>query len=125
VDGDGIHEILAIDNGAVWFVRYTGSTAVTDPIAQGDLQLSNGPNPFRDGTEFRLSTSAAGPVGIRILDASGRLVRKLDEHRIAGRHEIHWDGKDGQGRPVPPGMLFYEVTADGTRKTGRMVRLSR
>lgn len=124
VDGNGVHEILASDAGHVWLVRYSGSTAVTDLTGRGELRLSNAPNPFRAGTTFRFSTRTAGPVGIRVVDASGRLVRKLDQQGTAGTHEIHWDGKDAQGRAVPPGILFYEVTADGTRKTGRMVRLS-
>jgi hypothetical protein len=125
VNGDGIHEILASDAGAVWLVRQTGTAAVTDPVGRADLQLRIGPNPFHAGTSFRFTTRAAGPVGIRVLDAGGRLVRTFDERRAAGVHEIHWDGRDERGRAVSPGILFYEVSAEGTRKTGRMVRLSR
>ena len=60
-----------------------------------------------------------------MFDASGRLVRRLDEHMTAGLHEIHWNGRDERARAVQSGMLFYEVTADGTRRSGRMVRLGR
>jgi len=124
VTGDGVFELLAIDAGAARLVKYTGTTSVENPSEGSAFQLlGNAPNPFRNGTAFRFSTRAAGNVGIRVFDASGRLVRKLDEHRTAGLHEIHWDGKDERGRAVPSGMLFYEVTADGTRRSGRMVRL--
>lgn len=122
VNGDGVDEILASDAGHVWLVRNAPFTGVVDPVGRG-FQVSNSPNPFRVGTAFRISTTAPGPVGIRVVDASGRLVRRIDEHRIAGTHEIHWDGKDEQGRAVPAGILFYEVTAGADRKTGRLVRL--
>ena len=127
VDANGVFELLAIDDGAARLVRFTGTTtSVASPGGSGDLQLlANAPNPFHTGTAFRFSTRAAGPVGIRVFDAGGRLVRRLDRHLAAGPHEIAWDGHDDQGRPAPSGMLFYEVTADGTRRSGRMVRLGR
>jgi len=77
----------------------------------------------RTGTSIRFSLPAAGAVGVRIYGAGGRLLRRLDDHLAAGPHQIRWDGKDDQGRAVLSGILFYEVTANGARLTGRMVRL--
>lgn len=126
VNADGVSELLTIDTGAVRLVHFTGTTAVANPGEVNELQLiGNAPNPFRVGTALRFSTRAAGNVGIRVFDAGGRLVRRLDEHMTAGPHEIQWDGRDQNGHSVPSGILFYEVTADGTKRTGRMVRLGR
>lgn len=124
VDGDGVPELLAIDAGAVRLVRYTGTLAVADPGVGGRLQLlGSAPNPFRGTMAFRFTTPAAGRVAIRVFDASGRLVRRLDARSGAGPQELQWDGRDEQGRSVPSGMLFYEVTANGARQSGRMLRL--
>lgn len=126
VNNDGISEFLAIDDGAARLVRYTGSTAVTNPGEVPTFQLlGSAPNPFRTGTAFRFTMPATGTVGIRVFDASGRLVRRLDQPVSAGLHEVRWDGRDERGHAVPSGMLFYEVTAGGIRRSGRMVRLDR
>jgi len=83
------------------------------------------PNPFRTATTFRFSTRSAGDVSIRIFDAGGRMLRRLAERMPAGMNEVRWDGRDERGGTVPSGMLFYEVSADGMRQTGRLVRLGR
>ena len=124
VNVDGVDELMVSDDGAVRLLRPTGLVAVTDPAqGHGFVLLASAPNPFRAGTSIRFSLPAAGNVGVRIYGAGGRLLRRLDDHLAAGAHEIHWDGKDDEGRAVPSGMLFYEVTANGARLTGRMVRL--
>jgi hypothetical protein len=124
INDDGIYDILAIDDVAVRMLYPSELTAVTDRgDSRGFVLLTSAPNPFRAGTAIRFVTPVAGDVGIRVFDAGGRLVRRIDDHLNAGPHEIRWDGRDEEGRAVPSGMLFYEVTANGTRLTGRMVRL--
>jgi len=126
VAGNGISEFLAIDSGAARLVQYTGTTSVTLPGQGGGLRLlGNVPNPFRTATTFRFSTRSAGDVSIRVFDAGGRMVRRLAERMPAGMNEVRWDGRDERGSTVPSGMLFYEVSADGMRQTGRVVRLGR
>ena len=96
------------------------------PGEGGGLRLlGNVPNPFRTATTFRFSTRTAGDVSIRVFDAGGRMVRRLAERMPAGMNEVRWDGRDERGSTVPSGMLFYEVSADGMRQSGRLVRLGR
>jgi hypothetical protein len=124
LNADGVDELIVSDDGAVRLLKPTGLVAVTDPArGRGFVLLASAPNPFRAGASIRFSLPAAGDVGVRIYGAGGRLLRRLDDHLAAGAHEIRWDGKDDEGRAVPSGMLFYEVTANGARLTGRMVRL--
>jgi hypothetical protein len=126
VAGNGVSQFLAIDNGAARLVQYTGTTSVAGGEGGHGLQLlGNMPNPFRTATTFRFSTRSAGKVGIRVFDAAGRMVKRLEEPMTAGMHEVRWDGRDESGRTVPSGMLFYEVSADGTRQSGRVMRLGR
>jgi hypothetical protein len=124
VDGDGVSELLAIDDGAVRLLHATGLTAVGNGgEGRAFVLLASAPNPFRTGAAIRFVTPTAGNVSIRVFDAGGRLLRRLDDRVAAGPHEVRWDGKDEQGRAAPSGILFYEVVANGTRRTGRMVRL--
>jgi flagellar hook assembly protein FlgD len=43
--------------------------------------------------------------------------------RGAGSHEITWDGRDDQGRPVGSGVYWYEVRTDRDSARGKLVRL--
>jgi hypothetical protein len=79
------------------------------------LLCQNAPNPFRTATSIRYQLPSSGNVSIRVLDVTGRLVRELaNEKQQVGEHVVKWDGKDGRGRVVPPGVYFYHLqTANG------------
>ena len=124
IEHDGIKEFLAIDGAAIRLVKFVGALDV--PAAQGGpaLRLSaNVPNPFRTSTALRFSTSHEGLVKIAIFDASGRLVRRLDQHLAAGQHEVKWDGRDTAGHTVASGMLFYEIRTAGVSERRKLVRI--
>ena len=72
------------------------------------------PNPFRSTTTVRFVTAVESPVTVRVHDVSGRLVRTLLSRSVEpGDHRVIWDGKDGEGRRVSPGVYFVRVTAAG------------
>lgn len=50
-------------------------------------------------------------VSLAIYDEAGRLVRTLlyAEPHEPGQYEIHWDGLDDEGRPVPAGSYTYKL----------------
>lgn len=52
-------------------------------------------------------------VGLRIYDLSGRMVREvyrgIDQ---SGRFTRTWDGTDGQGNTVPPGLYIFNIDLD-------------
>lgn len=126
VDDDGIWEFLAIDNAAIRLMRYVGPLGVEDRGDGTALRLAGGsPNPFHASTTLSFSTRDAGDVGIAIYDASGRVVRRLDQRLPAGHHEVKWDGRDHAGHAVPSGVLFYEIRAGGMRQSRKLVRLGR
>lgn len=81
------------------------------------------PNPFTpngDGINDRTSISykllrltSAVPVSIRIVDLSGRLMRRIfDGDDALGEHTHIWDGTDDSGRLVPPGLYLCLIEAD-------------
>jgi hypothetical protein len=120
----GVRPMLVLDDARARIVLYHNTTDA--PATQGMPALrvfQNAPNPFRTETAFRISNPKEGAVGIRIFDASGRLVRRLDRSLPVGTHEIRWDGRDDRGGNAPSGVLFYQVTAGGVRETRKFIRL--
>ena len=53
----------------------------------------------------------ATKASIAIVDGSGRLVKALPAETAAGRHEVTWDGTDGQGIQQPDGAYSVVVSA--------------
>jgi flagellar hook assembly protein FlgD len=58
--------------------------------------------------------NVAGSVGVdvEVYDAAGRLVRAMDVP--ANGDEMSWDGRDTDGRQLPPGVYVCKM------KTGRL-----
>jgi flagellar hook assembly protein FlgD len=57
-------------------------------------------------------------------DVQGRLVRLLDESAFeAGVHEIEWDGCDGRGDHVDPGVYLVTLEVGGAQETLKLVRV--
>lgn len=126
VNHDGLVEFMATDGNAVRLMHYIGPLDVADLHDGPALRLAgSSPNPFHASTALRFSTGNAGQVEIAIYDASGRVVRRLDQRFAAGNHEVKWDGRDEAGHAVPNGVLFYEVRAGGVRQSRKLVRIGR
>lgn len=79
------------------------------------------PNPTRAGMAFAFSLPSNGIVQIKVYDSSGRRVRTLlSAEMSAGSYSARWDGRDQAGRPVAPGIYFYELRTDGERLSRRV-----
>lgn len=81
------------------------------------------PNPFDVSAviPYRLAKPCT-QVRLVIYDAVGREVRRLlDESRAAGCYQAVWDGRDRQGRSVPPGVYFYRIDAGGFSQTNKLL----
>jgi len=65
------------------------------------------PNPFSASTNVELSVPDACAASIRIYDVAGRCVRNLLSGSVPrGTRTIAWDGTDGAGRALAPGVYF-------------------
>lgn len=90
------------------------------PNTPTDRCLTVAPSPFSpdgDGIhdvariQFRLETSTSA-VRVRIYDATGRLVRTLEESRLVGRTgELLWDGRGEDGRTLRIGIYIILLEA--------------
>ena len=82
----------------------------------------NAPNPFNPETSIRYSLEHDSFVQLCVLDARGRLVRRLlDEFVEAGDRSVSWDGRNDAGRQVASGVYYYRVAADGVTQARKMV----
>jgi hypothetical protein len=91
-------------------------------LAAASLRLAPAPNPSRGAVVLRLdgSGSAPGLARVDLYDPAGRLVRALTARDAA---TIAWDGRDGGGRAVAPGLYCARARLDGRTAETRIIRL--
>ena len=78
---------------------------------------------FRDTARIRFAITRPDVVSVAIVDARGKVVRRLatDRPAPAGRTlRFRWDGRTDAGRPAPPGVYRARVTL---RRRGRSIVL--
>ena len=84
--------------------------------------LSVAPNPFTPNgdlvndvaqIEFSLfKVYAERPSAVRIWALDGRPMRRLEGTAQGGHQHFTWDGKDDQGRVVPPGLYICQIDVE-------------
>lgn len=75
-----------------------------------------GSGPERGGASFVLELEKGQQLQLELFDVRGRQVRALTRGAVpfaAGRHVLHWDGRDRLGQPVPAGTYFLRAQASG------------
>ena len=87
----------------------------------GETELrQNWPNPFNSETVLSWFLLQPGPVRLEVFSLTGQRLAVLHQGPLqAGRHRLHWDGRDDEGRPLASGVyLFRLVTTESvlTRK---------
>ncbi len=85
---------------------------------------NNYPNPFNPTTNIQFGMPTEGNVSIVVYNMLGQKVRVLlNEHRVAGRHEVVWDGHDDSGAVVGSGLYFYQLRSQDALFTKKMLLL--
>lgn len=120
VGGDLVH-VACSWSGLFVFERLIPTAA--DPHAPPDRPglVGNYPNPFNPQTVITYAVSASGRVRLEVVDLRGRLIATLVDGMVAeGRHEVIWDGRDGEGREVPSGVYIARLDAGGRIARAKM-----
>ncbi len=83
-------------------------------LPEGPQLQQNWPNPFNSETVITWFLLQPGPARLEVFALNGQRVAVLSRgHHEAGRHRLHWDGRDDQGRPLASGTYLYRlVTAE-------------
>ena len=79
--------------------------------------LSNYPNPFGEylNIDFRVKgPEPGGQVVVDIYNSIGQLVRSIKQNMTIGRHEVIWDGFNGNGNRAAPGTYYYIIRLNGS-----------
>jgi hypothetical protein len=84
----------------------------------------NYPNPFNPATTINFDLPATGNVSLIIYNLLGEQVVELENTtRVAGVHQVRWDGMDKAGNALPSGMYFARLTAPEYSETIKMLLL--
>lgn len=92
--------------------------------ASGRLFLRNAPNPTADAGIVTFRLPEAGPVRLGVYDISGRPEATLaDGFMERGEHTVTWTGIGSNGRPLPNGIHFLRLEANGKTEFRRLTVL--
>ena len=80
------------------------------------------PNPFVTRTELSFGLTREAPVTLQLFDVASRLVRDFSGTYATGEHELVWDGRNGEGRPVPAGVHFAKFVGPDESMSRKIVR---
>lgn len=72
-------------------------------------------------TELRVGIPAECDVTIEVADDAGAPLFLAEVHMPAGWQKLGFSGRDALGKPLPNGIYYYTLTADGTSRTTRVV----
>jgi len=87
--------------------------------------FDNFPNPFNPTTTIRFQLAEPAHVRIQIFDLRGHeIISVANQEMPDGIHEVDWNGRGKDDRPVSAGIYFYRMTTDGgIYQTNKMVFL--
>ncbi|MCX7761653.1 MAG: FG-GAP-like repeat-containing protein [Candidatus Kryptonium sp.] len=93
-------------------------------VTPDDYELyQNYPNPFNPYTNISFYLPIDKKISLIIYDVTGReVIRLIDEQEFPkGKHNVVWDGKDQNGKPVASGTYFYKLKFGNFEKTRKMM----
>jgi hypothetical protein len=122
LSGNGVPDVVAgtqkLSSGGICyaFEGAESSVSVGTPAPVGLVSLSPAtPNPFTAGTRWTFRAGEAGEITAHVFDSAGRRIATRRAFAdAAGRDQvIDWDGRDVNGRVVPPGVYGLRVAHNG------------
>ncbi|MBK8232324.1 MAG: hypothetical protein IPK72_17490 [Candidatus Eisenbacteria bacterium] len=128
VDDEGRIVVAGRSGLDLVLARFTPPVAeVGTPInSLSPLVTAIAPNPMRAGSRIEFTLDRPDRIRLSVIDPTGRRIRTLaDRTFAAGSGAIAWDGRDDDGRRVPPGIYFTHLVSEGTplATTSRVVVL--
>jgi hypothetical protein len=101
-----------------------GQVESDKPLPDTYRLFQNYPNPFNPSTTIAFDLPVASPVRLDIFNILGqRIVTLVDQNLPAGKHNVTWDGHDGENRSVASGVYFYRIKAGDFEAKRKMMLL--
>jgi hypothetical protein len=123
---DGIRDLL-VGYGDGLCRLYIGLSDLTECVCETPVAvrfLQAWPNPFNPVTTIGFELDVRGPASLRIYDASGRLVKTLENGLFdAGLHEAVWNGTGDAGQRVSSGVYLCRFESGTFRQTQKLILL--
>ena len=117
----GADTLYARGEGNLFIAKYGAmslSSEPSDEVPSREIEVSNYPNPFRQGATIEYRLPAGGHVRLTMYDVLGReLAVLVDERQSAGSHFAKLDASSW-----PNGVYLYRLEAGNQVATGRLVR---
>jgi hypothetical protein len=127
-------------DGALWFCRQSvgfaagtgsigsiaGPGGPSGPPPEFPLELQVLDTPGIGGARFYFPSGTPIPSRLTLHDMNGRVVRKWGNDEVGGIASgrfLTWDGRDGDGRNVPPGMYMVRLESGSRAVSARVVLL--
>jgi hypothetical protein len=111
--------VLATSGGTTNFGLVSAQR--TAPFTAGVYFGVPTPNPSSRGVSVKLRISQPEYVRLSVLDASGRLVRKVHEGMLSpGEYTQTWDGRSSGSEAVPAGVYFLSLRTSAGVRTHRV-----
>ena len=93
-------------------------------LPDGPQLQQNAPNPFNSGTVITWFLLRPGAARVEVFALTGQRVAVLQQGpKKAGVHRVHWDGRDGQGRPLASGVYLYRLVTPERVHTRKLTLL--
>jgi hypothetical protein len=118
------YEIGVSDPELMTVINYDTTAVDEGPEAfsQGTFLGPNAPNPFSESTTLRFRLEESAWARIDIVDASGRVVRRLTSRSFGeGYNQMRWDGRDLRGGKVSAGVYFARLEVGKVIRSRRIV----
>ena len=129
---DGGYIIAGTSLGAsgadVYLIRLSSEVGVDDYPLQTLFKkyylYQNYPNPFNPETAISFSIPKYNRVKISIYNINGQMIKTLaNENLQRGYHEVVWNGKDENCKPVSSGIYFYKMETDNFSEIKKAILL--
>ncbi len=111
----------------IYLIKLGPETSILQPrsaLVSENSGVSASPNPFGSATAivFTVPAGTDGAVSLSIYDVYGRRITTLaDEPMEPGVHSMLWDGTDGEGYRVCPGVYFCRIEGSSFSRATRMI----
>jgi hypothetical protein len=96
------------------------------PMEAANIQIRAWPSPFQASTHIEYVLARPSQIQASIQDVTGRLIRIVETGlSLPGAHAFLWDGRNGHGEQVGPGIYFFVLGVEGQRSTCQKLVLVR